>query len=451
MPFGEKTDHQTGTKIDFDSVFLNGIRPAADGLDVVLSRSDEERGGGIIHVPMFERLLLAEVAIVDVTLQNANVFYELGVRHAARPRSTIILRAKGTQLPFDIRMLSAVSYRLVDGKLQGDAADELRSEIAVLLREAMQHSAASDSPLFQLIPSFPGIRLDSGDLRVFRERQAAFDLLRERLSVARAIDRHDAAAKSLSIRAIQAIESELGPITERTAESYIEVALTYRDIEAFSEAIDLIERFPASLMDQMTTLQQQYALVLNRRNGPHDRTKALSIATSIVARNGDDSETCGIIGRIYKDQYEAAKIAGRKEQANGFLESAIAWYRRGFNADPRDYYPGVNLATLLTIANTRESLRELKKLTPVLSFALARLGGIETNDYWQVATALELAVLSRDWQYASRALRKILSLEKARFYLNSTSGNIRILRDGTDLDKDKIDFLLAEMAVPQSA
>jgi hypothetical protein len=42
-------------------------------------------------------------------------------------------------------------------------------------------------------------------------------------------------------------------------------------------------------------------------------------------------------------------------------------------------------------------------------------------------------------------------LEKARFYLNSTSGNIRILRDGTDLDKDKIDFLLAEMAVPQSA
>jgi len=49
-------------------------------------RADEERGGGIIHKPMYERLLLAEIVIADLTFASANVFSELGVRHAARPR-----------------------------------------------------------------------------------------------------------------------------------------------------------------------------------------------------------------------------------------------------------------------------------------------------------------------------------------------------------------------------
>jgi hypothetical protein len=56
--------------------------------------------GGIIHKPMFERLILCEYAIADLTTANANVFYELGVIHAVRPWSTVLLYTEGTkQLP----------------------------------------------------------------------------------------------------------------------------------------------------------------------------------------------------------------------------------------------------------------------------------------------------------------------------------------------------------------
>src|SRR3712207_5983275 len=129
MPFGAKTD-AAGNTIDFDRLYREAIAPAADdaGMDVV--RADEEREGGIIHKPMFERLVLCAFAVADLTLANANVFYELGVRHAVRPHTTVLLFAKGGQrLPFDVAPLRAVSYDIDDHGALVDAA-ALRRAIA---------------------------------------------------------------------------------------------------------------------------------------------------------------------------------------------------------------------------------------------------------------------------------------------------------------------------------
>jgi hypothetical protein len=89
MPFGKKKEPQRRDEVDFDQIYERGIKPAVRRFDIDCIRADEERSGGVIHLPMFERLLLAEIAIVDVTLANPNVYYELGVRHASRPRTTI--------------------------------------------------------------------------------------------------------------------------------------------------------------------------------------------------------------------------------------------------------------------------------------------------------------------------------------------------------------------------
>ncbi|MGD0362163.1 MAG: DUF4071 domain-containing protein, partial [Bryobacteraceae bacterium] len=88
MPFGKKPDF-SGAPIDFDAVYEKLIAPAIReaGLDPI--RADEEVVGGIIHKPMFERLILCQYAVADLTTANANVFYELGVRHALRPYSTV--------------------------------------------------------------------------------------------------------------------------------------------------------------------------------------------------------------------------------------------------------------------------------------------------------------------------------------------------------------------------
>src|SRR5438309_11289758 len=117
MPFGTKAT-QGGGSIDFDKIYRDAIAPAIRDADLVPIRADEERTGGIIHKPMFERLLLCEYAIADLTTANANVFYELGVRHAVRPWSTALLFAQASgQLPFDVAPLRAIPYSLdAEGK-----------------------------------------------------------------------------------------------------------------------------------------------------------------------------------------------------------------------------------------------------------------------------------------------------------------------------------------------
>jgi len=170
MPFGRKKGPGTMGVIDFDDTYERAIVPAAGDAGVDVMRADEERMGGIIHAPMYERLLLAEIVVADLTLANPNVFYELGIRHAAKPRTTIMIYNSGPMLPFDVRPVRAIPYHLGEnGRLSEEEAHSLREELSAKLREA-QDDDSSDSPLFQLIPSFPGIDLPHEVTESFRDR-----------------------------------------------------------------------------------------------------------------------------------------------------------------------------------------------------------------------------------------------------------------------------------------
>src|ERR1051326_6222430 len=112
MPFGKKPSNTAGLMIDFDAVYRDLIKPAIEEAGLEPLRADEEMTGGIIHKPMFERLILCEFAVADLTTANANVFYELGLRHAVRPWSTVLMFGQGSRLPFDVGLLRAMPYEL---------------------------------------------------------------------------------------------------------------------------------------------------------------------------------------------------------------------------------------------------------------------------------------------------------------------------------------------------
>ena len=80
MPFGRKRDPAGGPDLDFDRCYEMAIKPAIVDAQLEPIRADHEVTAGIIHKAMFERLLLCDFAIADLTTANANVFYELGVR-----------------------------------------------------------------------------------------------------------------------------------------------------------------------------------------------------------------------------------------------------------------------------------------------------------------------------------------------------------------------------------
>src|ERR1700746_1191825 len=119
---------------------------------------------------MFARLLLSEFVVPDLTLANANVFYELGIRHAAKPFTTVPILANVSALPFDVALVRAVPYQLENGKLPENSAQQLQTELAKRVRAAVDGVAMSDSPLFQLIPNFPGIDLPDDVTKTFKDR-----------------------------------------------------------------------------------------------------------------------------------------------------------------------------------------------------------------------------------------------------------------------------------------
>lgn len=422
MPFGVKFKDRH-TKIDFDDIYNRGIKPIKNEFYIDLIRADEEKSGGFIHAPMFERLLLAEIVIADLTLANPNVFYELGIRHCARPKSTILLFAEGMKLPFDVSPLRAIPYKLENGKLNDSEAKSLLKRIGERLKDVLTKGGGPDSPLFQLIEKFPGIDLPHEKTESFRDRIKYIDSIRLELESAR-----NAGNNMKGREAIKNIEQSIGNFSIAPPELLVDMLLSYRDVSAWNDMVEVVSKFPENIKN-LVTVQEQLALALNRRNNPGDRNQAIDILKGLISKYGNSPETCGILGRVYKDIYTEAKGANKESEARGALNEAIRYYTLGFEEDPRDYYPGINALTLLFEKGNKESKKEFGRLYPLVSFAVARRGSIASEDYWDVATVLELAVLTKDWKLARKVTDKLLVIGKAPWNFETTHRNLKILRE----------------------
>jgi hypothetical protein len=155
MPFGRKPD-PSGRIVDFDRIYAAVIAPAVEAAGLAVVRADEEKGAGFIHKLMYERILLSEFAIADLTILNANVYYELGIRHAARPETTVLTMALGSgyqAAPIDrlktdvfrtqVAYAEALKKRLADARAGGVAAlDALRDGLGDI--DAVEAGVAVD-------------------------------------------------------------------------------------------------------------------------------------------------------------------------------------------------------------------------------------------------------------------------------------------------------------------
>jgi tetratricopeptide (TPR) repeat protein len=442
MPFGQKPDLKSGVMVDFDQIYTEAIKPAIKQCGLEALRGDEERTGGIIHSAMFARLLLAEFVVADLTLANANVFYELGIRHAAKPFTTVPIFANISALPFDVALVRAVGYQLKNGKLSKTSAQKLKTELAKRLRAAINEVAKNDSPLFQLFQNFPGIDLPDDVAETFKDRIRRVEQFREMLLSVR-----EQRTFRKKRDALLKIQRRLGDLKTVQRLVLIQLMSSFRDVEAFEELIALYNAFPDNLKDNVVA-KQQFALALNRRNQRGDREKALEILDELLKNRGADSETLGIKGRIHKDIYKDATQT-KKITAIAALDDAISAYTKGFEADPRDYYPGVNAINLLIQKGDAEALKEVERLLPLVNFAVVRRGGASSSDYWDLATVLELACIGEDWTTANRVLPKVILAATASFKTATTLGNLRLLkqaRERTGREVTELDGILNELS-----
>jgi hypothetical protein len=433
MPFGQKPDPAVGASIDFDRIYESAIKPAVEDAGMEPIRADEERTGGVIHKPMFERLLLCDYAVADLTTANPNVFYELGVRHAARPATTLTLFAQHRPLPFDVTFLRSLPYGLGENNRFAETeAKALRDAVSARLRDLRAltvEQAPVDSPLFELLKEWkPG---DIARLKtdVFREQVQLNETFKRRLARVRDLGKNRE-TRPEAAGELEAVREEIGALDAVEAGTAIDLMLTYRALGDWDGMIAVHDDMPETLKRQIL-VREQTAFAYNRRAGATknaaDRAEALRILTEVEAQQGPGSETCGLIGRVHKDNWADAVEANDPIAAEGHLKIAIEAYARGFTADQRDAYPGINVVTLLDIKGDDAALKLKDRYLPVVRFAVERRLDATAPDYWDHATMLELAVLDNQPDRAEGHLQDAVTAHREPWELGTTANNLTMI------------------------
>jgi tetratricopeptide (TPR) repeat protein len=145
-PFGKQEN------VDFDRIHKLLIGPAIAAAHLDGDTTAEIVSAGNIRTDMFRLLATADVVIADLSIHNANVFYELGVRHALRSKRTFLIRAKlpkAKDVPFDLKTDRYLAY---------DPKDPAKSVAALAdgLRKTLD-SDVTDSPVLGLLQIEDGI------------------------------------------------------------------------------------------------------------------------------------------------------------------------------------------------------------------------------------------------------------------------------------------------------
>jgi hypothetical protein len=440
MPFGLKPDPAGGPDIDFNRIYGKAIQPGIVEAGMFPVRADEEKLGGIIHKTMFERLLICEFAVADLTTSNPNVMYELGVRHAARPRTTLTIFAKSSPLPFDVNLLRTQPYWLgTANEFPDSSADELRQSVKQHLAELKALATETefeDSPLFQLISRWRPEPLAGNYDDAFSQAgvKAIEKLKGELRSIARAGS--DTNHRSIHRQELAGLQADiLAAGDEIDAGVFTELMLAHRALEDWSGMVEVFDAMPETLQQQVP-IRQQLAFAYNRRaedaqragdERAADRAKALGILGQLEDEQGPNPETSGLLGRIHKSQWLEAWAAGDTVRSRSHLLTAVGAYRRGFESDWRDVYPGVNLVTLLEAQGGKDAFDLQSRLLPVVRFAAEQKLRVPSPTYWDHATLLELAVLAGDVEAASGAMNDALAVQPETWQPRSTAGNLHII------------------------
>ncbi len=414
MPSGKKPG-TAGRMIDFDAVYREIVVPALEQTELEPVRADGETADEIIDELMFDRLLLCAYAVLDLTIASPNMFYELGVRHALHPWRTVPLFAGAGRPPFDEDRLRAIRYELAPDGTPRDAAGD-RLKIAVRLEAARGETSHQGGKLalFQLLDDLPPAEVSHEKTDVFRDRVRYSEPAKAALETARKADSADE---------IDEVLRRLRPRRELAAAVSVDAMLSYRAVKAWDRMIAFIEQMPKELRSTLM-VQEQLGFALNRAGRSDEAERVLS---QLIAERGPSPETLAILGRVHKDRWEATTGSDDDQEASTHLDHAIDTYVRGFEADVRDAYPGVNALMLLEVRDPSDP--RIPDLAPVVRSAMKRKLSSRKPDYWDYATLLELAILQRDPDDARTALARALAAVRESWEPETTAKNLSFIRD----------------------
>ncbi len=440
MPFGRKQDAK-GRWIDFDSVYRQLIRPALIEAGFEPFRADEESVSGDILTDMFQELLLADLVIADLSIDNANAFYELGVRHALRRRGVVHIQSGRAYMPFDVFNVRTIPYHTTEDGRPDPAflAKDIQTIAKVAADTWVSDVERVHSPIFNLLTG-----LAEPDRAALRTPLAAgywreYNVWRERVDIAR---RQNYIGDVLLLT-----EEVRNPLIREEAINQAAKVLSGAGHHALAHQQ---YRRGLEINPKNLTFRREEAFELGRLKR---RDEAVVKLERLVRENGGDSETLAFLGKLYKDMWheawhnlepESARLQAAFE-ASFILKRSVDTYLAAYCLDQRHFYSGINALTLLMVLDHLqqqfgqstdldpeiEALRQrLPALTGAVQFALEQGVKQNQNDFWAFASLGDLAVNTATRpQVVTRAYRKALALgAESRYKVQSVLGQLQLLQ-----------------------
>ena len=332
---------------------------------------------------MYQQILTADVVVADVSTANCNAFYELGVRHALRPSTTIIISEDKFKFPFDITQIAIRKYKHLGDDIGVGEAKRFTSELKEAITEILANDPPNDdSPVYTFLHGLRRLKLPD-DMNMNPAAPAAAAVAEANIEVApdqthsalmqkvdEALQKKDFAQAKALLGAVRVMRPDDPYITQRLA------LITYKAKQ------DTPEKEIAALKE------------------------ACELLYTLDPTTSNDTETLGLWGAVHKRLWDKAK----DEVA---LDKAIRSYERGFYLR-NDYYNGINFAFLL---NTRAAHSvELAKTSA--DAALHRAAAIA--DFVQAQRVREEVLsICEQWQQSNPVPSEGSTAEAKKQYLNS--------------------------------
>src|SRR6185437_325968 len=137
-------------EVDFNALWDRAFAPTIVALGYEPVRADQDTGALIIN-QMLERIYFADLVLADMTIPNGNVYYEVGVRHAARKTGCVLLAADWSKQLFDAAQMRTLRYPMPEGNI----TDATAAGIASAIRDSIAKLALGASPMNEAIKGYP--------------------------------------------------------------------------------------------------------------------------------------------------------------------------------------------------------------------------------------------------------------------------------------------------------
>jgi tetratricopeptide (TPR) repeat protein len=435
MPFGSKPGPD-GQLIDFNGVYSEYIQPALEAAGMEVFRADQEQRAGDIITDMFQELLIADLVVADLTIDNPNVWYELGVRHALRARGIVLVCGGRTPTAFDLYSQRKLRYSLKDSGPDPTALESDQRNLTEMVKATMESwRGRKESPVYHLMPNlqepdWKSLRI--GDVQEFWQKHDAWEA---RISLA---------CKDRQIGDLLVLADE-APVAAFRAEAWIKAGEALRKAERFEFALEQLERGLAVEPDNLNGLREkgiclQRLAVKGKQGYTLDRVRAHYGA--VLKQYPNDAETWALLGRVDKDAWISAwRQSGhtpeqmREDAAyeDALLRRAIDSYASGYRRNPNHYYSGINALTLMHLYRHLTNDPRYDRDAEIMAGAVRFAAEYETDPrqlYWAKATLGDLEVLDGTAETVKAAYKEAIAKnDKDWFALNSTCAQLQLLKD----------------------